>query len=112
MFNIKFLITSLTIIAFLIITSTIKNKTRIIEKKISKLNAKIISKEKNINEAHFEFNYLTSPKEIERRVNIIGFENYQPIEFPKIFFDVSHLINVNNKMSNLKNLNEQKIQKK
>ena len=33
MFNIKFLITSLTIIAFLIITSTIKNKTRIIEKK-------------------------------------------------------------------------------
>lgn len=111
MFNIKFVITSLIIFTFLIITSTIKNKTRIIEKEISKLNTKIISNEKNINEAQLEFHYLTSPKEIERRLNIIGFENYQPIEFSKIFFDISYFINIGNKISNFKNLNGQKIQK-
>ena len=108
MFNIKLVITSLIIFTFLIITSTIKNKTRIIEKEISKLNTKIISNEKNINEAQLEFHYLTSPKEIERRLNIIGFENYQPIEFSKIFFDISHFINIGNKISNFKNLNGQK----
>lgn len=112
MFNIKFVITSLIFVTFLIITSTIKNKTRVIEKEIFKLNNKIISKEKDINETNFEFYYLTSPKEIERRLNIIGFENYRPIEFSKIFFDVSHLINISNKISNTKNLNEQKIQKR
>ena len=61
MFNIKFVITSLIFVTFLIITSTIKNKTRVIEKEIFKLNNKIISKEKDINETYFEFYYLTSP---------------------------------------------------
>ena len=46
MFKIKFLISSIFIIIFLLITSVIKNKTRIIEKNISSLNTKILIKKK------------------------------------------------------------------
>ena len=112
MFKTKFIISISILVTFLIITSMIKNKTREIEKKILNLNVKILSKEKNINETQLEFYYLTSPLEIEKRLNIIGFDKYQPIAYSNIFFDVSDLINIQNKISQLKNLNEKKIQKK
>ena len=111
MFKSKFLVSTVVFVIFLVTTSAIKNKTRIIEKKISILHTKILSKEKNINQAQLDFYYLTSPEEIEKRVNMIGFENYKPISFSKIFFNISDLINIHNKISNLKNLNEKKIKK-
>ena len=111
MFKTKFLVSTVVFVTFLVTTSAIKNKTRNIEKKISILHTKILSKEKNINQAQLDFYYLTSPEEIEKRVNMIGFENYKPISFSKIFFNISDLINIHNKISNLKNLNEKKIKK-
>ena len=112
MFKAKFLISLSIFITFLIVTSSIKNKTRIIEKEISNINSTILVKEKNLNKAQLEFHYLTSPAEIERRLNIIGIENYQPIINSNIFFDISDLIKIQNKTSNLKDINEKKIQKK
>ena len=52
---------------FLIITSIIKNQTRITEKKLNKLNEKITLKKKDINESQLDFYFLTSPVEIEKR---------------------------------------------
>jgi hypothetical protein len=46
MFNTKFIISTTIIIFFLILTSIIKNKTRIIEKQISILNTNINVKKK------------------------------------------------------------------
>ena len=112
MFKAKFLVSLSIFITFLLVTSSIKNKTRIIEKKISNINSTILVKEKNLNKAQLEFHYLTSPVEIEKRLNIIGIENYQPITYSNIFFDISDLINIKNKTSNLKDVNEKKIQKK
>ena len=66
MFKTKIIITTTLIITFLILTSTIKNKTRVLEKNIINLNSEIALKEKNINEAQLDFNYLTSPSEIEK----------------------------------------------
>ena len=108
----KFVVSTIIFITFLMITSAIKNKTRVIEKKISNLNTKIIFLEKNINEAQLDFFYLTSPAQIEKKLNYIGFENYQPIEYSKIFFNFSDYLNIENKLSNLKNINEKKIKKK
>ena len=51
MFKTKFLVSLTIFITFLIITSTIKNKTRYIEKKTLNLNSEILSKEKNLNKA-------------------------------------------------------------
>ena len=46
MFKTKFIISSIIFISFLVITSIIKNKTRILEKKISNLNIKYLIKKK------------------------------------------------------------------
>ena len=112
MFKMKFIITLSIFISFLIVTSTIKNKTRVIEKNISNLSTKIIIKTKDINEAQLDFHYLTSPAEIEKRLSMIEFNNYQPIKYSSIFFNISDFTKIQNKISNLKNIDEKKTQKK
>ena len=112
MFKMKFIITLLVFISFLLITSTIKNKTRVIEKNISNLTTKIFIKTSDINETQLDFDYLTSPAEIEKKISIIGFNNYQPIKYSRIFLDISDFTEIQNKISNLKKIDEKKIQKK
>ena len=112
MFKIKFIISITIFITFLIATSAIKNKTRIIEKQIISLNKDKIIKEKKINEAELDFYYLTSPKELEKKLYLIGFNNYKPIKYFNIYFDISEITKINNKISNLNYLDGEKIQKK
>ena len=112
MFKTKFIIVSSLFISFLLITSTIKNKTRVIEKNISNLSKIILFKTKDINEAQLDFHYLTSPAEIEKKLGIIGSDNYQPIKYSNIFFNISDFTEIQNKISNLQNIDEKKIQKK
>ena len=112
MFKMKFTIAVTIFISFLLVTSVIKNKTRFIEKNISNLNIKILIKSKDINEAQLDFYYLTSPAEIEKKLSMIGLDDYQPIKYSSIFFDISDFTEIQNKISNLKNLDEKKIQKK
>ena len=112
MFKMKFIIALSVFISFLIVTSTIKNKTRVIEKNISNLTTKIFIKTSDLNEAQLDFDYLTSPAEIEKKISIIGFDNYQPIKYSRIFFDISDFTEIQNKISNLKKIDEKKIQKK
>ena len=112
MFKMKFIIALSILISFLLVTSTIKNKTRVIEKNILNLTTKIFIKTSDINEAQLDFEYLTSPAEIEKKISIIGFDNYQPIKYSRIFFDVSDFTEIQNKISNLKKIDEKKIQKK
>ena len=112
MFKMKFIITLSVFISFLLVTSTIKNKTRVIEKNISNLTTKIFIKTSDINETQLDFDYLTSPAEIEKKISIIGFDNYQPIKYSRIFFDILDFTEIQNKISNLKKIDEKKIQKK
>ena len=112
MFKTKYIISTILLVAFLTITSFIKNETRTLEKKITNLNIKVLLNEKDINEAQLDFYYLSSPAEIEKRLNIIGLNNYQPISYSKIFFKVSDFTLNENKFSTLNYLHEKKIQKK
>ena len=112
MFKTKFIISLTILVIFLLTTSAIKNKTRVIEKQITNLNKIILIKEKNINEAELDFHYLTSPVEIEKKINIIGLNNYQPIKYSNINLKISDYNIIHNKISNLNNLNGEKIQKK
>tara|TARA_A100000164_G_C21271843_1_gene480575 strand:- start:100 stop:438 length:339 start_codon:yes stop_codon:yes gene_type:complete len=112
MFKTKFIITLSLFISFLLVTSVIKNKTRVIEKNISKLSSKILIKSKDINEAQLDFHYLTSPAEIEKKLSMIGFDNYQPIKYSSIFFNISDFLEIQNNTSKLKIIYEKKIQKK
>ena len=65
-----------------------------------------------MNEAQLDFHYITSPAEIEKKLDIIGFNNYQPIKHSNIFYDISELAKIQTKFSKLKNLNDKKIKKK
>ena len=112
MFKTKFIISISVFITFLLVTSVIKNKTRITEKKISNLKKVIAAKEKNVNEAELDFYYLTSPKELEKKLNLLGFKDYQPIKYSNIYLNISDLNKIQNKTSNLKNFDGKKIQKK
>ena len=112
MFKIKFIASISICITFLILTSLIKNKTRVIEKKILILNSKIASQKIYKNEAQLEFYYLTSPAEIEKRLDIIGFDDYKPIVFSKLFLNIEDFTNFQKKLSNLENFNEKKIKKR
>jgi len=112
MFRSKFIISISVFVILLLATSVIKNKTRVIEKQISNLNKIILVKEKNVNEAELDFYYLTSPEELEKKLNLIGFNNYQPIKYSNIYFNISDLTEIKNKFSNLSNFNGKKIQNK
>tara|TARA_B100001057_G_scaffold49074_1_gene43785 strand:- start:283 stop:621 length:339 start_codon:yes stop_codon:yes gene_type:complete len=112
MFKMKFTIAVTIFISFLLVTSIVKNKTRVIEKNISNLNIKILIKTKDINETQLDFYYLTSPAEIEKKLSMIGIDDYKPIKYSSIFFDISDFTEIQNKISNLKDLDEKKIQKK
>tara|TARA_B100000963_G_scaffold356447_1_gene376582 strand:+ start:3177 stop:3518 length:342 start_codon:yes stop_codon:yes gene_type:complete len=111
-FKSKFIVSVSIFVSLLIITSALKNKTRILEKQITNLNIKIFSKKKDINESQLDFHYLTSPAQLEKKISIIGLNNYQPIIHSKIFSDISDLKKFQNKVSILKNNNEKKIKKK
>ena len=111
MFKTRYLISFFIFVSLLIVTSAIKNETRMIEKKIFILKETILVKEKNINETQLEFFYLTSPAEIEKKNDLVGFKSYQPIKHSKIFFDISSFDKIQTKTSELKE-NEKKIQKK
>ena len=102
MLKTKFIISSIIFIVFLITTSAVKNETRILEKKITNLSNDILLKRKDINETQLDFYYLSSPKEVEKKLNIIGFNDYSPILNSKIFLNISDFTKINNKISNLK----------
>ena len=111
MLRLKIIISTIIFLILLIITSIIKNQTRIIEKKLFKLNDNITLKEKDINESQLDFYFLTSPAEIEEKIKILGQNNYSPIENSKIFLSLSNFTDMQKKISVFKNLDEKKTKK-
>ena len=99
MFNSKIIISTIVFIIFLIVTSMIKNQTRIIEKSLYKLSKKISLKEKDINESQLDFYFLTSPAELEKKINILWVNDYSPIENSKIFLSFNIFKNMQKKIS-------------
>lgn len=111
MFSSKISLSIIIFIIFLIITSIVKNQTRLIEKKIYQLNREIVLKEKDQNESQFDFYYLSSPVVIEEKIKNLSNKNYLPMDHSKIFFNLSSFTNIKNKITILKNLHEKEIKK-
>tara|TARA_B100001059_G_scaffold11671_1_gene9438 strand:+ start:1995 stop:2333 length:339 start_codon:yes stop_codon:yes gene_type:complete len=111
MFRSKIIISSIIFLILLIFTSIIKNQTRIVEKKLYKLNKKIALKEKDINESQLDFYFLTSPAEVEKKINILEQVIYMPIENSKIYLNISNFIDIKKKLSVINNQNEKKTRK-
>tara|TARA_B100000963_G_C22343660_1_gene544082 strand:- start:51 stop:389 length:339 start_codon:yes stop_codon:yes gene_type:complete len=112
MFNSKLFFSLAIFTFFLIITSLVKNQSRIMEKQIKVLNSNIVAKEKNISEAEMELSYLSSPNEIEKKFNSRDLEKFEPIKHSHIFYDIHDFNAFEKKLSNLLNIDEKKIKKK
>ena len=67
-FNKKKLIILLIYFSFFITIPIIKNETRLIEKKIKNHKSQIAFLENNLSEAYLEFQYLSSPEILEKKV--------------------------------------------
>ena len=99
MFNLKFVISIFIFSVFLIFTSTIKNKTRIIEKKIKKIETEISQKKKDFYETELDFTYLSSPKNLSKKINELFLINYNPMDFSRIYLDYNEFIRSQKKVS-------------
>ena len=110
MFKIKILISITIFSSLLIFTSIIKNQTREIEKKIFNLSKLNNFKEKDLNESQLDFSYLTSPSMIEKRVTELNLVEYFPMDYSKIYLDISNFKDLKKKFVNKNNHNEKKIQ--
>ena len=108
MFRIK-LTASLIIFAILLsFTSIIKNKTRLIEKKIFKLNKEISYKKKDLNETQLDFFYLSSPLQLSNKIKKLGLAEYQALDFSRIYLSMNDFKSSKNKISTLNIKNEKK----
>ena len=106
MFKLK-IFASIVIFSFLLVgTSIIKNKTRELEKKIHYLSKEISLKEKDYKESELDFAYLTSPKMIEKKIDHYDRNKYFPMDFSKIFLNLSNFENIKKKLVEKKMLYE------
>ena len=112
MFKLKTFISILIFSFLLIATSIVKNQTRKIEKEISFYQKVILHKEKDINETQLDFFYLTSPMMIEEKILLLSDRDYFPMEYSRIFLNISNFLNIENKLVIKNDQNENKIQKK
>ena len=103
MFKLKIFISVVIFSFFLIGTSSIKNETREIEKKINILSKNIAQKEKNLNEVQLDFYYLTSPSILEKKIEHLGIKKYIHMEYSRIFLSIDSFKNIENKQVMRKN---------
>ena len=111
MFKLRIVLSIITFSLLMIFTSFIKNQTREIEKKISKLNKEIFVKEKDLNESELDLSYLTSPTFIQNKIIHLDNKNYLIMEFSKIYLSLSDFTNVERKFAIQENKNEKKTEK-
>tara|TARA_Y100000996_G_scaffold370752_1_gene318585 strand:+ start:2356 stop:2694 length:339 start_codon:yes stop_codon:yes gene_type:complete len=108
----KIFYTILLFSILMVITSVIKTKTRIIEKQISKLEKNIFIKKKNLHEIQIDFYYLSSPRNISKKLTNFDDLNYKPMKHSNIYLSFEDYLKDQTKITFSKKTNEKKIQKK
>ena len=110
--KVKIIISIFIFSILLSVTSVVKTQTRIVEKKIYKIDSKIAIKEKDLHETQLDYFYLSSPNYLSEKIIEIGLVEYTPMDFSRIHLSHLDFINAKKKLTILKKNNEKKIQKK
>ena len=92
MLKTKFIVSLLIFSFLLFFTSVIKNKTRVIEKKIVLAETNINNLKQSLNESQIDFFYLTSPKILKEKLQFLTSEEYEHMTFSKIYLDYESFI--------------------
>ena len=107
------LIISIFIFSILLgITSAIKNKTRIIEKSIYKIDIKIAALEKDLHETQLDYFYVSSPGYLSKKIKQLAFIEYIPMDFSRLYLNYTDFMDSQKKITILKMNHEKKKQKK
>ena len=112
MLRIKIIIPILVFSVFLGATSVIKNQTRVIEKKIYKIDRNIASLKKDLHETQLDFFYVSSPNYLSNKIKQLAFIDYAPMDFSRIYLNYNDFKESQKKITNLKIEDEKKKQKK
>jgi hypothetical protein len=100
-FNRKKIIIFLIYASFFIAIPIVKNETRFIEKKIREHKSQIFFLKKNLLEAQLEFQYLTSPEVLVRKVNENMDIEYDHLSFSQIYLNFEDFIDEQKKISKI-----------
>ena len=87
-YNKKKLIIILVYISFFIAIPLIKNKSRLIEKKIQNYESKIFSLEKKLLESNLEFQYLSSPAILSSKIEKYLDQKYDNLDLSQIYLNI------------------------
>ena len=112
MFKINLIISIFIFSILLGVTSAIKNKTRIIEKNIYKIDRKIAVIKKDLYETELDYFYLSSPNILSKKIKDFAFIEYVPMDFSRIYLNYKDFSDSQKKITILKLDNEKKTQKK
>ena len=94
----KSLITTFVVFFILMFVAPIvKNKTRILEKDIKRLNIEISVLQKQLNEAQIEFVYLSSPEKLKIILDKSKDTTYSSFDRSRIFLSTADFENLNKK---------------
>ena len=100
-FNKKKLIILLIYFSFFITIPIIKNESRLIEKKIKNHKSQIAFLENNLSEAYLEFQYLSSPEILEKKVIKNLDINYKNLDISQIYLNFDDFVNEQKKISKI-----------
>ena len=112
MSKIKLIISICIFSILLVITSVVKNQTRIIEKNIYKIDRKIAVIKKDLCETELDYFYLSSPNILSKKIKDFAFIEYVPMDFSRIYFSFRDFNDSQKKITILKIDNEKKTKKK
>ena len=97
------IILSVCIFSFLLgVTSIIKTQTRIVEKKIYKVDRKIAVIDKDLHETQLDYFYLSSPSYLSKKITELAFIEYLPMDFSRIYLSYKDFSNAQKKITILK----------
>ncbi len=101
MSKIKLILLTIIFSISLGVTSFVKNETRVIEKKLFKINKKIAQAEKDLYETELDYSYLSSPKILSDKIKELSLIDYQPMDYSRIYLNFQDFINSKKKISAL-----------
>ena len=106
--RVKLIISILIFSILFSLTSVLKTQTRIIEKKIYKIDRKIISIKKDLHETQLDFFYVSSPGYISNKIKNLDLIDYFPMDFSKIYLNYKDFTESKRKITVLKKDYEKK----
>ena len=102
MFKMKFIVSILLFSTLLVVTSIVKNQTRVIEKEIFKKNIVIASLKKDLNETELDYFYLSSPGYLSKKINEMALLQYEPMDYSRIYLNYQDFLNAKKNWLQLK----------